>query len=125
MSAREEGPESSSGMSRPSSVDPNIYVLLEAIYSSMENSMKLMSATRQKNALVMANTIREGFAARPSIEGTRNTLSKKRACTSLQVALDDSSGVIAQTNLEHAEGGLYCPSGGGFTKPLRRGRSSR
>ena len=54
-------------MSRPSSVDPNIYVLSEAIRSSIENSMELLSATMQKNALVMANTIPEGFAARPSV----------------------------------------------------------
>ena len=46
----------------------------------------------QNNALVMANTIREGFAARPSMEGPRYTLSKKRARTSSQVARDDSSG---------------------------------
>ena len=92
MSAHDEGTEGSSSMSRPSSVDPNIYVLSEAIRSSMENSMELLSATMQRNALVMANTIREGFAARPSIEGSHNTLSKKRACTSLQVACDDSSG---------------------------------
>ena len=83
--------EGSSSMSRPSSVDPNIYVLLEAIRSSMENSMELLSATMQRNALVMANTIREGFAACPSIEGSCNTFSKIRACTSSQVAPDDSS----------------------------------
>ena len=91
MSAHDEGTEGSSSMSRPSSVDPNICVLSEAIRSSMENSMELLSATMQRNALVMANTIREGFAARPSIEGSRNTLSKKRARTSLQVACNDSS----------------------------------
>ena len=77
MSAHEERTEGSSSMSQPSSVDPNIYVLSEAIHFSMENSMELLSATMQKNALVMANTIREVFAARPSIEGTHNTLSKK------------------------------------------------
>ena len=52
--------------------------------------MELLSATMQRNALVMANTIREGFAARPSIGGSRDTLSKKRARTSSQVARDDS-----------------------------------
>ena len=92
MSAHNEGTEGSSSMSRPSLVDPNIYVLSEAICSSMENSMGLLSATMQRNALVMANTIREGFAAHPSIEGCRNTLSKKRAHTSSQVARNDSSG---------------------------------
>ena len=46
----------------------------------------------QKNAFVMANTIRERFAARPPVEGTSNTLSKKRAHTSSQMACDDSSG---------------------------------
>ena len=92
MSAHDEGTAASSSMPRPSSIDPNIYVLSEAIRSSMENSMELLSATMQKNALVMANTIREGFAARPSIEGTRDTLYKKRARTSSQVALDDFSG---------------------------------
>ena len=79
MSAHEEGTEGSSGMSRPSSVDPNIYVLSEAIRSSMENSMELMSATMQKNAcldcfsllastnLQMDQMRREGFkAALPS-----------------------------------------------------------
>ena len=81
-------------MSRPSSVDPNIDVLSEAIRSSMENSMELMSATMQKNALVMANTIREGFAAHPSVEGTPNTPFKKQTCTSSQVARDDSSGCL-------------------------------
>ena len=79
-------------MSPPSSVNPNIYVLVEAIRSSMENSMELLSSTMQRNALVMANTIREGFVARPSIEGSRITFSKKRAHTSSQVAHDDSSG---------------------------------
>ena len=55
--------------------------------------MEIHSATLQKNALVMADTIREGFAARPSIEGSPNTnLSKKRARTSSQVARDDPSG---------------------------------
>ena len=92
MSAHKEGTEGSSSMSRPLSVDPNIYVLSEAIRSSMENSMELLSATMQKNVLVMANTIKEGFATHPSIEGTRNTLSKKRARTSSQVAADDYSG---------------------------------
>ena len=72
MSAHEEGTEGSSSMSRPSSVVPNIYVPSEAIRSSMENSMELLSAIMKKNALVMAATIREGFAARPSIEGTRD-----------------------------------------------------
>ena len=41
----------------------------------------------------MANTIREGFAARPSIEGSCDTLSKKRARTSSQVARDGYSGL--------------------------------
>ena len=54
--------------------------------------MELLSSTMQKNVLVMLNTIREGFAACPSIEGTRNTLSKKRTHTASQVACDDSSG---------------------------------
>ena len=54
--------------------------------------MELLSATMQRNALVIANTIREGFAARPSIQASRDTLSIKRACTSSQVARDDSSG---------------------------------
>ena len=80
MSAHEEGTEGSCSLSRPSSVDPNIYVLSEAIRSSMENSMELLSATMQKNALVMANTIREGFAARPSIERTRDTLRETSTC---------------------------------------------
>ena len=92
MSAHNEGSEGLSSMSRPSSVDPNIYVLSEAVRSSMENSMELLSATMQRNALVMTNTIWEGFAAHPSIEGSRNTLSKKQACTSSQVARDDSLG---------------------------------
>ena len=78
-------------MSRPSSVDPNIYVLAEAIRSSMENSMESLSATMQRNALVMANTIWEGFVAHPSIEGSCDTLSKKQARTSSQVAHDNSS----------------------------------
>ena len=86
MSAHNEGTEGSSSMSRPSSVDPNIDVISEAIRSSIENSMELLSATMQRNALVMAKTIREGF------EGSRNTLSKKRAHTSSQVACDDYSG---------------------------------
>ena len=92
MSAHDEGTEVSSSMSRPSSIDPNIYVLSEDICASMENSMELLSATMQRNELVMANTIREGFAARPSIEGSCYTLSKKRAPTSSQVARDDSLG---------------------------------
>ena len=54
--------------------------------------MALLSATMQQNALVMTNTIREGFAARPSLEGDPYTLTKKRARTSSQVARDDSSG---------------------------------
>ena len=58
----------------------------------MENSMALLSATMQQNALVMANTMHEGFAARPSLEGNPHTLTKKRARTSSQVARDDSSG---------------------------------
>ena len=58
----------------------------------MESSIKLLSSTMQKNPLVMANTIREGFAARPSIEGDPISLSNKRARTSSQVARDDSSG---------------------------------
>ena len=45
-----------------SSVDPNIYVLSEAIRSSMESSMEILMTTMQKNALIMANTIRDGFA---------------------------------------------------------------
>ena len=51
----------------------------------------------------MANTIREGFAACLSMEGSRITLSKKRACTSLQVARDDSSGLSHKRsrNMEH------------------------
>ena len=40
----------------------------------------------------MANTIREGFAARPSLEGDPHTLNKKQARTSSQVARNDSSG---------------------------------
>ena len=91
MSAHDEGTEDSSSMSRHSSVDPNIYVLSEAIRSSMENSMELEPATMKRKALVMANIIREGFAAGPSIEGSRDTLSKKRAHTSSHVARDDSS----------------------------------
>ena len=55
--------------------------------------MEILSATLQKNALVMADTIWEGSVARPSIEGIPN-LSKKRACTSSQVACDDSSGSL-------------------------------
>ena len=92
MSAHEEGTEGSSSMSRPSLIDPNIYVLSEAIRSSMENSMVLLSATMQENALVMGNTIWEGFAAHPSIEGTPNTRSKKRA----------------QKILEHTTGPMIC-----------------
>ena len=101
MSAH-EGTVGSSGMSRPLSVDPNIYVLLEAIRFSMENSMELLSATVQRNVLVMANTIWEGFEARPSIEGSRNTISKNRAHTSLQVARDDSSGSSHKCSLNMA-----------------------
>ena len=57
--------------------------------------MELLSVTLQKNALGMADNIREWFAAPPSIEGSPNTnLSKKRACTSSQVACDDSSGSL-------------------------------
>ena len=92
MSAHDAGTEGSSSMSRPSSVDPNINVLSETIRSSMENSMELLSATKQRDALVMASTIRDGFVARPFIEGSCNTLSKKWAGTSSQVALNDSSG---------------------------------
>ena len=91
MSEQHDMPDGSPGSSRPS-VDPNMYVLSEAIRSSMENSMAFLSATMQQNALVMANTIREGFAARPSLEGDPHTLTKKRARTSSQVARDDSSG---------------------------------
>ena len=89
-------PEGSAGIPRASpSVDQNIYVLSEAIHASMENSMEILSATLQKNVLVMADTIREGFAARPSIEGSPNTnLAKKRARTSSQVARNDSSGSL-------------------------------
>ena len=88
MSAQQEMSEGSAGIPRASpSVDPNIYILSEAIRASMENLMEILSATLQKNALV----IREGFAARPSIEVSPNiNLSKKRACTSSQVARDDS-----------------------------------
>ena len=96
MSAQQEMPEGSAGIPRASpSVDPNIYILSGAIRASMENSMEILSATLQKNALVMADNIREGFVARPSIEGSQNTnLYKKRACTSSQVARDDSSGSL-------------------------------
>ena len=104
MSAHEEGTEGSSSMSWPSSVDPNIYVLSEAIHSSMENLMELLSSTMQKNVLVMASTIREGFAVRPSIEGSCNTLSKKWACTSSQVASNDSSRSWHKQSQEHEEG---------------------
>ena len=70
-------PEGSAGIPCASpSVDPNIYVLSEAIRASMENSMEILSATLQKNVWVMADTIWEGFAAR----------------TPSQVARDDSSG---------------------------------
>ena len=86
-------PDGSPCSPRPS-VDPNMYVLSEAIHSSMENSMALLSATMQQNALAMANTICEGFAARPSLEGDPHTLTKKRACTSSQVACDNSSGSL-------------------------------
>ena len=92
MSAPREVSEGSAGMFGPSSVAPDIYILSKAIRSSLESSMELLSTTMHKNALVMANTIQEGFATRPSIEGDPNTLSKIRACTSLQVACDDSSG---------------------------------
>ena len=91
MSEQHDMPDGSPGSSRPS-VDPNMYVLSEAIRSSMENFMALLSATMQKNALVMANTIREGFAACPSLEGDLRTFTKKRTRTSSQVARDDSSG---------------------------------
>ena len=93
MSAQQEMPESSARASP--SVDPNVYILSEAIRASMENSMEILSATLQKNALVMADTIREGFAAHPSIKGSPDTnFSKKRASTSSQVAHDDSSGSL-------------------------------
>ena len=46
----------------------------------------------------MANTIRDGFAARPSLEGDPHTLNKKRARTSSQVARDDSSGSSHKTS---------------------------
>ena len=70
MSAQQEMSEGSAGIPRGStSVDPNIYVLSEAIRAYMETSIELLSAALQKNVLVMANTIQEGFAARPSIEG--------------------------------------------------------
>ena len=57
MSEQHNMPDGSPGSSRPS-VDPNMYVLSEAIRSSMGNWMALLSATMQQNALVMANTIR-------------------------------------------------------------------
>ena len=93
MSEQHDMPDGSPGSPRPS-VDPNMYVLSEPICSSMENSMALLSATMQQNALVMANTIREGFAARPSLEGDPHTLTKKQARTSSQVARNDSSGSL-------------------------------
>ena len=91
MPEQHDMPDGSPGSSLPS-VEPNMYVLSEAIRSSMEKSIALLSATMQQNALVMANTIREGFAARPSLEGDPHTLTKKRARTSSQVARADSSG---------------------------------
>ena len=96
MSAQQEMPEGSAGIPRASpSVDPKIYVLSEAIRASMENSMEILSATLQKNTLVMADTMREGFASRPSTEGSPNTnFSKERARASSQVARDDSSGSL-------------------------------
>ena len=89
MSAPQEGTEGSSRMSRPSSVDPNIYILYEAICSSMETSIELLSATMQKNKL----------AASPSIEGNATSLSKKQARTSSQVARNDSLGIHHTKNL--------------------------
>ena len=109
---------------KPSLVDPNIFVLLAAISSSMENSMELLSATMQTNVLVMTNTIREGFVGRSFC--WRNPPHPLQE-TSMYLVAGGSRwffGVITQKILEHAEGGLYCLSGGGFAKPLRRGRSS-
>ena len=72
-----------------SSVDPNVYVLSEAIRSSMESSMEILATTIQKNPLIMENTIREGFASGHSLaEEPRN----KRARASIEVAHGDSSG---------------------------------
>ena len=92
MSAQQEMPEGSAGRPRASpSVDLNIYVLLEAIRASMENSFCNIA----EKCVGMANTIWGGFMARPSIEGSPNTnLSKKRERTSSQVARDDSSGSL-------------------------------
>ena len=72
-----------------SSVDLNIYILSEAIRSSMESSMEILAMTMQKNALIMANTIQEGFASGNSLA---EEPSKKRARTSIEVAHGDSSG---------------------------------
>ena len=79
-----------------SSVDPNVYVLSEAIRSSMESLMEILATTMQKTALIMANTILEGFAPGHSLaEEPRN----KRACASIEVAHGDSSGSTRKKNL--------------------------
>ena len=62
MSAQQEMPEGSAGIPCASpSVDPNIYVLSEASRASMENSMEILSATLQKNVLVMATLYGKGL----------------------------------------------------------------
>ena len=71
MSAHDEGTEGSSSTSRPSTfVGRSQHLYFIGNHSFLHG--ELLSATTQRNALVMANTIREGFAARPSIEGARN-----------------------------------------------------
>ena len=80
---------SQGGEEVPPSVDPNIYILSEAIRSSMGSSMEILATTMQNNALIMANTIREGFASGNSLA---EEPSKKQARTSIEVAHGDSSG---------------------------------
>ena len=83
--------------------------------------MELLSAM-QKNMLVIANTKRESFAACLTIEGTCNTL---QACTLSQVACNDSLGPSHKRSRNMAREACSAQRGGGFAKPLRRGRSSR
>ena len=102
-----------------SSVDPNIYILSEAIRSSMESSMEILATTMQKNTLIMANTIQEGFVSGNSLAEEPR---KKQARTSIEVAHGDSLGSSRKKNPDYDDGGSSYPNGGGFAKSIQEGR---
>ena len=85
----------------------------------MESSMEILATTMQKNALIMANTIQEGFASGNSLV---EEPSKKRAHTSIEVAHGDSLGSSRKKPRTTTTEARPNPSGGGFSKSIREGR---